>query len=146
MPALALPVDSAEATPLPRRLRVLVADDNRDAADSLAQFLRLAGAEAEVRYDGPAALAAAGWFCPDACLLDLTMPGLDGDEVAARLHESGGADRVLLVAVTARGDDEARVRTHRAGFHLHFVKPVDPRDLLAALADADWWAGDRPGT
>src|SRR5439155_9088665 len=129
-PVLICPLDPTETTPLPRRLRVLVADDNRDAADSLAAVLRLAGAEVEACYNGPAALAVAGWFCPDACLLDLMMPGMDGDELAVRMHDLGGADRVLLVAVTARADEEARLRTRIAGFHLHLTKPVDPRDLL----------------
>jgi two-component system OmpR family response regulator len=142
-PALTHALAPAEATPMPRRLRVLVADDCRDAADTLAAVLRLAGVETAVCYDGPAALAAAGWFRPDACLLDLAMPGLDGDQVAVRLNQRAGADRVLLVAVTAWADDAARARTAGAGFDLHLVKPVDPRDLLAALADADWWLAAR---
>jgi DNA-binding response OmpR family regulator len=71
---------------------------------------------------------------------------MDGDEVAVRLHDLAGCERVLLVAVTARGDDEARMRTRGAGFALHLVKPVDPRDVLAALADVDWWRREHPGT
>jgi CheY-like chemotaxis protein len=129
---------------LPRPLRVLVVDDNRDAADTLAAVLQMSGAVAEACYDGPAAVAVAQWFRPDVCLIDLAMPGMDGDELAIRLHDQVGTDRMLLVAVTARADDEARRRTRSAGFHLHMVKPVDPLDLLAALADADWWL-DRPG-
>jgi CheY-like chemotaxis protein len=135
----------SDTSPLPHRLRVLVADDNHDAADSLAAVLRLAGAEVEACYDGPAAVRAASWFCPNACLLDLVMPGMDGDEVALRLHDFSGCDPFLLIAVTARGDDEARLRTTRAGFHIHLVKPVDPRDILAALCDADWWLDEKAG-
>jgi CheY-like chemotaxis protein len=144
-PVLTRPLDPSEAHLLTRPLRVLVADDNRDAADTLAELLRLAGAEVEACYDGPAAVRVASWFSPDACLLDLSMPGMDGDEVALRLHEAAGGDRFLLVAVTARGDDEARLRTRAAGFAVHLVKPVDPDGLLAVLSDADWWRSDVPG-
>ena len=112
--------------------RILCVDDNRDVADSAGELLRLVGFEVVVCYDGPTALAAARGFLPDVCLLDLNMPGMDGDELAVRLREESGRP-VLLVAVTAMGSDECRRRTEAAGFHLHLLKPVDPHDLLRVV-------------
>lgn len=120
-------------------LRVLCVDDNRDAADSTADLLRLVGFEARACYDGPAALAEAAHFLPGVCLIDLNMPGMDGDELASRLREQAGARPLVLVAVTAMGSDECRRRTEAAGFHLHLVKPVDPHDLLRVV-DELWTA------
>ena len=117
--------------PVPLRLRVLVVDDNRDAADTLAQLLTVCGAEAEVRYDGRTALEAVGAFAPDACILDLTMPGMGGCELAERIKNLGPPP--LMVALTALGDDNARERTSLSGFDLHLVKPVDPAKLLNLL-------------
>ncbi len=116
-------------------LRVLCVDDNRDAADTLAILLEIAGFEAKVCYDGRAALVMADAFRPDACLLDLNMPGMDGVEVGRRLRAML-SDRLLpLVAVTAQGDDDARRRTSDAGFDLHLTKPVDPDRLANVLTD-----------
>jgi len=115
------------------RLRVLCVDDNRDATDSAVELLRLVGFEARACYDGPQALAAADEFAPDICLLDLNMPGMDGDELAGRLRDQAAGHPVLFVAVSARGDDESRRRTADAGFELHLVKPVDPHDFLEIL-------------
>ncbi|MDY3553708.1 response regulator [Gemmata sp. JC717] len=120
--------------PLPVRLRVLVVDDNRDAADSTAELLTICGASVDVRYDGVAALAAVSAATPDAVILDLTMPELDGCEVARRIRQVAGAG-VLLVALTALGDEHNRTRTAAAGFNLHFTKPVDPTELLAVLGE-----------
>jgi two-component system, OmpR family, response regulator len=114
-------------------VKVLVADDNIDAADSLAMLVEANGGEAVACYDGPSALIEAGRFRPDVCLLDLTMPGMDGDQVAARVRELDPGRRVALVAVTALGSEEARKRTERAGFDLHLVKPVDPDQILSAV-------------
>src|SRR6187551_2267400 len=108
------------------RLRVLCVDDNQDATDSAVDFLRLVGFDAMACYDGPHALAAAREFAPDICLLDLNMPGMDGDELAGRLRDQAVDRPVLFIAVTARGDDESRRRTADAGFRLHLVKPVPP--------------------
>jgi CheY-like chemotaxis protein len=91
------------------------------------------GCEARACYDGPSALAAVGEFRPDACLLDLVMPGMGGLELAARLKATAGPQPLLLVATTALGDLEDRTRTALAGFHYHPTKPVDPPALLAAL-------------
>jgi CheY-like chemotaxis protein len=113
--------------------RILCVDDNHDAADSTADLLRIVGFEVRVCYDGPSALIVAGEFAPDVCLLDLNMPGMDGDELAPRLRGQAAGRPVLFAAVTARDDGEARCRTATAGFHLHLVKPVDPHDLLRLL-------------
>jgi CheY-like chemotaxis protein len=114
-------------------LRVLVVDDNPDAADTLAAILGLLGYEARVCYDGASALAAVGEFRPDVCLLDLMMPLMDGLELAARLKARAGPRPLLLVATTALGSLEDRTRTALAGFHYHLTKPVDTSALLDAL-------------
>jgi CheY-like chemotaxis protein len=114
-------------------LRVLCVDDHPDAADALAAVLVLLGYEARACYDGPSALAQVDEFCPDVCVLDLAMPGMDGMELAARLKARAGRQPLLLVAATARGSLEDRTLTALAGFHFHLVKPVDTPTLLAAL-------------
>ncbi|AWM37942.1 Response regulator MprA [Gemmata obscuriglobus] len=120
--------------PLPVRLHVLVVDDNHDAADSTAELLAICGANVDVRYDGAAAVAAVQESVPEAIILDLTMPGLDGCDVARRIRQVAGP-AVLLVALTALGDEYNRARTAAAGFNLHFTKPVDPSELLAVLGE-----------
>lgn len=114
--------------------RILVVDDHRDAADSLALLLRLLGAEAHVARDGPSALAAARAVRPAVVLLDLGMPGMDGYEVARRLRREPGWRDVVLVALTGWGQEEDRRRSREAGFDHHLVKPVDPPALEALLA------------
>jgi CheY-like chemotaxis protein len=117
------------AEPPPRR--VLYADDNRPLADITVRLLRLKGFDALACYDGEDALRLAGEFGPAVCFLDLDMPGLAGDEVAAALAARPG--RPALVAVTGVGGEEGRRRT--AGFDLYLVKPADPERLLAAAED-----------
>jgi PAS domain S-box-containing protein len=119
---------------LPRR-RVLVVDDNVDAADSLALLLRLAGHDVRVAHDGPSALEAARAERPDAVFLDLGMPGMDGYEVARRLRQESGLDGVRLVALTGWGQDEDRRRTQEAGFDQHLVKPAGLAAVQAVLAE-----------
>lgn len=119
--------------PLPfEPLRVLCVDDNEDAADSLGTLLRMTGFVTEVCHDGAAALGVAGRFKPEACVLDVAMPGMDGCELAATLRATGGAN-LFLVAVTAYGDAATQRRTAAAGFDLHLVKPVLPQKLLDVL-------------
>ncbi|QDU21673.1 DNA-binding response regulator MtrA [Urbifossiella limnaea] len=110
---------------------MLCVDDNQDAADSLGALLRLVGFDARVCHDAATALTVAAAFSPEACVLDITMPGMDGCELAAlmRARDAG----LYLVAVTALGDEEAVARTEVAGFDLHFVKPVAPQQLIDAL-------------
>ncbi len=119
--------------PAPRR--VLVADDNPDAADSLAMMLRLQGHDVRVAYGGRAALEQARSEAPDVALLDLGMPVLDGYELAKQFREDPCLRQVLLVAVTGWGQTEDRRRTQEAGFHHHLVKPVEAEALEKVLAD-----------
>jgi PAS domain S-box-containing protein len=104
-------------------LRVLVVDDNVDAAKALEQLLRLTGHEVSVAHDGPAALAAAAAAPPDLVLLDIGLPGMDGYAVAARLRAAGHAD-TALVALTGYGREDDRRRSRDAGFDHHLVKPI----------------------
>jgi PAS domain S-box-containing protein len=116
--------------------RILVVDDNRDAADSLSLFLKFMGAAVHVAYDGVSALESLPAFRPEIVLLDVGMPMLDGFEVARRMRQLPEGQNILLVAVTGWGQEEDRRRTADAGFDQHLVKPVDPvmlQNLLAAF-------------
>jgi DNA-binding response OmpR family regulator len=113
------------------RPRVLCVDDNPDIADSEAILLGLAGFEARPSYGGRDALALAETFRPRVCLLDMNMPGMDGDEVAAHLRGRAAGRGMLLIAVTAVCADATGGRM--AWFDLHLFKPVEPEQLLAAV-------------
>jgi CheY-like chemotaxis protein len=133
-PALADAGGLVLAPPVPHApLRVLCVDDNRDAADSLGALLRLVGFDARVCHDAATAFTVAAGFEPEACVLDITMPGTDGCELAAWFRARDGVGKLYLVAVTALGDAEALARTEVAGFDLHLVKPVAPQRLIDAL-------------
>jgi PAS domain S-box-containing protein len=119
--------------PLPRR-RVLVVDDNVDAADSLGMLLRLEGQEVRVAHDGPSALQVAPEFRPEVVFLDIGMPGMDGYEVCRRLRQGPCPKGVLMVALTGWGHEEDRRRSVEAGFDFHLVKPVEPSALHKLLA------------
>jgi PAS domain S-box-containing protein len=114
-------------------LSVLVVDDNKDAAESLAMLLRTAGAEVHVAHDGPTAIEEFERCEPHVVLLDIGMPDMDGCEVARRLREISRPDRVALVALTGWGQDEDRRRVREAGFDHHLVKPVELASLQALL-------------
>src|SRR5262245_33150430 len=123
-------------SPSPAPFRVLVVDDHRDAADSLVLLLAVRGYDARAAYDGPAALELAGTFRPQAALLDIGLPGLDGCEVARRLRRLPGLEDTLLVATTGSGQPEDRRRCHEAGFDAFLLKPFDLPDLEGLLAAA----------
>jgi CheY-like chemotaxis protein len=127
---LTVPTGDARGT---RPLRVLVVDDNPDAADALAAVVELLGCEVRACYDGATALEHVRTERPDACLLDLMMPGLDGIELAALVKAQAGLRPLLLVATTALGSLEDRTATALAGFHFHLVKPIDTATLRGAL-------------
>jgi CheY-like chemotaxis protein len=116
-------------------LRVLIVEDHRDGAESLATLLRLWGHEARVVRDGAAALEAAASERPDVVLLDIGLPGMDGYEVAERLREGRPRAMPLVIAVTGYGDEEARLRAAEAGIDLYLLKPADPQQLQALLAN-----------
>jgi two-component system CheB/CheR fusion protein len=105
--------------------RVLVVDDNRDAAESMAVLLRMEGHLVNVVYDGLAALDAVQSFRPDAILLDIGLPGLDGFEVAERIRAAPGGSELLIVAISGYGEDAHRDRAKEIGFDHHFVKPIE---------------------
>jgi PAS domain S-box-containing protein len=114
--------------------RLLVVDDNRDAAESLAMLLRLQGHEVEVAHDGPAALKLAAGYRPELVFLDIGMPGMDGYEAARRMRQQPGLENIRLAALTGWGQQEDRRRTAEAGFDHHVVKPVEPSALEELLA------------
>ncbi|HUP22522.1 MAG TPA: ATP-binding protein [Thermoanaerobaculia bacterium] len=113
--------------------RILVVDDNRDAADTLGVLLELLGAEVHVVYSGPEAIEALGDHRPTVVLLDIGMPGMDGHEVARRIRRQQEHRGVALIALTGWGQEEDRRRSQLAGFDHHLVKPVDIAALQSLL-------------
>jgi len=116
--------------------RILLADDNRDAADSLAVLLQLAGHEVRVAYLGRDVLPLAQEFRPDTAVLDIGLPDLSGYEVAASLRQQPWGGQVRLIALTGWGQENDRRRASEAGFDLLLVKPVDPDKLQQSLSGA----------
>lgn len=115
---------------------ILVVDDNRDAANSLAEILRLMDCQVKVAYDGPAALEMFRQQAPQAVLLDLGMPGMNGYEVLAALRALHGGEQVTVAALTGFGTDEDKSRALAAGFDEHLTKPLDFTALQAFLQTA----------
>jgi PAS domain S-box-containing protein len=132
-PAAAEP-DSGETTRVVPGMRVLVVDDNVDAAESLAMILRAMGCDVRTAHDGPSALKVCAASRPTLILLDIGMPGMDGFDVIRRLRAAFPSTGLRIVAVTGWGQEEDRRRTHAAGFDGHLVKPVDPAKLQGLLA------------
>jgi PAS domain S-box-containing protein len=118
----------------PSGYRLLVVDDNQDAAMTLAMLLKLQGHEVQVAHSGPAAIEMTQTFSPDLVFLDIGMPGMDGYEVARRLRQQPSTEKVVLTALTGWGQKEDRRRTTEAGFDHHLVKPPDPKALENILA------------
>jgi signal transduction histidine kinase len=114
-------------------LRILVVDDSKDAAESLAKLLRLEGHEVLVARDGPEALALAASEHPAVVLLDIGLPGMDGYEVCRRVRQQG-LRSARIIAVTGYGQERDRQRSRDAGFDTHTVKPVDPGELMKLVA------------
>lgn len=113
--------------------RLLIVDDNRDAAVSLSMLLRLQGHEVRVAHDGPSGLEMAKEFQPNVIFLDIGMPGMDGCEVARQVRKTPGIEQTVLAALTGWGQQEDRRRTADAGFNHHFVKPPDPKQIEKLL-------------
>ncbi len=130
-PARPAAAADAHASPAATRLRVLIVDDNEDAATFLAEGLALAGFETRTAVDGPSALEEAGRFAPQLALLDLGLPVMDGYELAERLRRT--ASPPTLVAVTGYGSETDLRRSEGSGFDMHLVKPVDLPVLIAEL-------------
>jgi PAS domain S-box-containing protein len=134
------PAEEEGSTETPRRdskLRILVVDDNRDAAESLAMMLKLWGHETSTAFDGLAAQDAAEAFRPDVILLDIGMPVLNGYDACRRLRTRDWARQVAIVALTGWGQEDDRQRSREAGFDHHLVKPVDTAELNRLLAEVE---------
>ena len=142
-----LPV-TKEPVPIPRepaeggvpsrsraKCRILIVDDNRDAADSLPLMLRLAGNDISTAYDGLEAVQAAATFRPDVVLLDIGMPKMNGYEVARHIRQEPWGKNMVLVAMTGWGQEEDKRRAIEAGFNHHLVKPVKAQALQKVLAN-----------
>ncbi|RZL00260.1 MAG: response regulator [Rubrivivax sp.] len=125
------PVEPPEADNPSVGCRVLVVDDNIDAAESIAMFLMIAGNEVKTVADGLQALACAPVYAPEVVVLDIGLPGMNGYEVAARLRQLPQTADALLIALTGYGQESDKVHAKNAGFDAHLVKPTDP----GALAD-----------
>jgi CheY-like chemotaxis protein len=122
--------------------RVLVVDDNRDAAESLAMLLKLLGAEVHVVHNGPDALDVLETYKPAVVLLDIGMPGMDGHEVARRIRRQPEFKNVTLIALTGWGQEEDRLRTKSAGFDYHLIKPADANALQTLLMSVESRTGN----
>jgi len=126
---------TAKAPPRAHKRRVLIADDNRDAADSLSMLLQIAGHAVTVAYDGRQALESIETTRPEVALLDVGMPELDGYEVARRVRLDARIRNTLLIAVTGWGQASDKERALEAGFDVHFTKPVEPTALIDLLGE-----------
>jgi CheY-like chemotaxis protein len=128
----ALPADRQTTSPV--KLRLLIADDLQDSADSLAMLMRTMGHEVETAYDGEQAVLMAEDLKPDAVLLDIGMPKLNGYDACRRIRQRPWAKDKLLIALTGWGQETDRRRTQEAGFDYHIVKPIDIDNLQKLLA------------
>jgi CheY-like chemotaxis protein len=113
--------------------RILLVDDNADAATMLAMVLRLLGHEVVTAKSGAEGLELGAQFKPDVAILDIGMPGMDGHEVCRRLRAEPWGASIRVIALTGWGAEEDRRRTRAAGFNVHLVKPVDRETLTNAL-------------
>jgi CheY-like chemotaxis protein len=134
--AAIVPQTQVQTSPsVPSGRRVLVVDDNEDAASSLAALLQLQGHDVRVAFSGRAALEIAKGYAPHVVFLDIGMPDIDGYEVARRLRQQSGLEDVVVAALTGWAQQEDRRRTSAAGFDHHFVKPPDPQLLQKVLSE-----------
>jgi len=128
---------AGRASPALSSQRVLVVDDNRDAAESMRLLLEMLGAQVRVAYSGTEALDMLGTWQPAVVLLDIGMPGMDGHEVARRIRGQPELRDVTLIALTGWGQAEERRRSESSGFDYHLIKPADVRTLQTLLVSAD---------
>ena len=127
---------AAEADRQRLRRRILVVDDNVDAAETLAQLLEVLGNEVRVSFDGAGAMATAAEYDADTFVLDVGLPDMNGYELARRLQAGAARTQALFIALTGYGQAHDRVLSQAAGFHHHFVKPVDVERLCEVLKQA----------
>jgi CheY-like chemotaxis protein len=138
LPAIPPPKDDAASVETARSdvsARVLVVEDNPDAAESLQVLLEICGHRVRIAGDGPAALREVALEPPDIALLDLGLPGMSGYDLVRLLRDDPGMKGVALVAVSGYGRDEDKERALQAGFHHHLTKPVDFTRLQALIAE-----------
>jgi PAS domain S-box-containing protein len=138
LPTAPAPSPSSALAPPPRApsagpIRILVVEDNRDAAETLRDLLELSGCRVAVAYSGPEAVAAAGPFRPEVVLCDLGLPGMDGYQVAAVLRQDPALSKTRLIAISGYGQQEDQRRSREAGFDLHLTKPVEFAELQRLL-------------
>ena len=131
-PSLSAPTESSLTSA--KCYRVLVVDDNVDAAHSLSMLLKIAGHDVHLAYDGPSALEAALTVRPDVVLLDIGLPGLTGHEVARRIREHATLKNIVLIAMTGYGQEADQQSSRNAGFDYHLVKPADFAQVQRVLA------------
>jgi two-component system CheB/CheR fusion protein len=124
--------DLQPASPSSRR-RLLVVDDHRESADTLAMLLGAMGHEVKTSYAGRDAIELAAQYQPEGVLLDIGLPGMNGYEIAQALRNSRGGSRMVLIAVSGYGQDEDRRLSREAGFDHHLVKPVAPAELTKII-------------
>ena len=117
------------------RMRILVVDDDRSVRDALRRALTLAGYEVQMAEGGQQALTQVASGVPEAVVLDIGMPDIDGHEVCARIRSQPWGGSVMLIAVSGWGQESDRRRSARAGFNMHLVKPVDPDALLRIVRE-----------
>ena len=129
--------DTGEDAKPTSNLRVLVVDDNRDAALSFAMLLKMMGNNVRTALDGEEAVRTAGEFHPHVVLLDIGMPKMNGYEAARTIRDEPWGKNMILIAVTGWGQDEDRRKSQQAGFDRHMVKPVDPQTFMTLLAGLD---------
>jgi CheY-like chemotaxis protein len=129
------PPNDADESVDASKYRILVVDDNRDGADSLARMLRLMGHEIHTAYDGEKAIEMADALRPEIVLLDIGMPKMNGHDAARLIRQQPWGKHMLLIALTGWGREEDRRQTEEAGFNHHLVKPIDARTLLDVLAE-----------
>jgi CheY-like chemotaxis protein/two-component sensor histidine kinase len=135
------PVPKPEAKPEPEAAsgarRVLIVDDNIDAAETLAMMLGILGQETRQAHDGHAAVTAAAEYKPEVVFMDIGLPGLSGHEAASRIRKDLGMGDVYMIALSGYGTEEDRRKSLYAGFDAHLVKPLDPAALPSILASAE---------
>ncbi len=125
----------SEEPPTPDKRRILVVDDNRDSADTLAMLLKMTGSATHTAYDGQQAVDAAAKLRPDVILLDIGLPKLNGYEACRRIREQPWGKKVIIVALTGWGQEDDRRKSSEAGFNSHLVKPVDYAALMKLLTE-----------
>lgn len=126
-----------DRAPRASELRILVVDDNRDAAATLAMLLKSTGSYVRTAHDGEEAIQVAAEFLPNVVLCDIGLPKMDGYEVGRHIRQEPWGEKMTLIAVTGWGQDDDRRKSDEAGFDRHLVKPVDPNALMNLLAGLD---------